>query len=382
MRALIAERLVLEPASAAQPAHLLPVRAAAHDADAAVPRPRCATRRARRATCRCWWASAVFFPFLRLARRLGGRRGPPLAAVRAGRLAAAHPGVDDGGQRGALPAALGRRARAAARRAATSGAAGRRFALAGLLGVAGGAHPLRRLAGAAADALVGARCSAARRACPVARAWRCVRSARRPLLPAAWLAWSAARGGDRSSSRTTSANDHAGLAAGAQARYGAALGAGCASWGSGRLAFAAAMTPPGLAAGGARARRGVCAPALARRSGRAGRGRSRRRRCTSRRGCCCLSFEPLAALRAGAGDAAAAARRGGGPPSARERRFRAAHAGRRRSPSPSRSGWSPRWGARASGRGAESMGALTRLDAEDRALAAHLRAHRPPHAPS
>ena len=40
MRALIAERMVLDPASAADPAHLLPVRPAAHDADAPVHRAR------------------------------------------------------------------------------------------------------------------------------------------------------------------------------------------------------------------------------------------------------------------------------------------------------------------------------------------------------
>ena len=38
MRALVAERMVLDPASAAVPAHVLPVRTAAHDADAAVHR--------------------------------------------------------------------------------------------------------------------------------------------------------------------------------------------------------------------------------------------------------------------------------------------------------------------------------------------------------
>ena len=75
MRALIAERLVLEPASAAHAAHLLPVRSAAHHADAAVHRAR-PRRAAVVALPVAAGGLAAFFPFLALRGGWPARRTP------------------------------------------------------------------------------------------------------------------------------------------------------------------------------------------------------------------------------------------------------------------------------------------------------------------
>ena len=56
----------------------------------------------------------MLFPFLAFARRLVGQRGRRAGDVRAGAVAAARAGVDDRRQRGAVPAAVGLRAGAAA----------------------------------------------------------------------------------------------------------------------------------------------------------------------------------------------------------------------------------------------------------------------------
>ena len=144
------------------------------------------------------------------------------------------------------------------------------------------------------------------------------------------------------------------------------------------LAFAAAMTPAGLLFAGAGAARrwrdALAAPPALRRARRGARAPG------SLPGAGAAAAELRAArpLRAGPGRAAAAARGGGAC-----RRTRAGPACAAvplaRGLSPADLAWSPRSGAatRIWG-GAESMGALTRLDDEDRALAAHLRAHRPP----
>ncbi len=106
-----------------RPAHLLSVRAAAHDADAAVHR----ARSARAALVALSVAArrdrgAVSVPGVRAPP--GGRAGRRARDVRARAVAAAHPGVDDRGQRGAVPAAVGVRARTAAGRARQPAAAG------------------------------------------------------------------------------------------------------------------------------------------------------------------------------------------------------------------------------------------------------------------
>jgi len=197
------------------------------------------------------------------------------------------------------------------------------------------------------------------------------------LLPAAWLAWGAARSDDPLFFAHYITADHAGLAATASARYGFWLGR-LRQLGVWVLAFAAAMTIPALV---------LAARAL-------GGGR-RRLSATARlvavaalgppavylaRGLVLGSFEPLARFALVPGTlllplAAAAV------PVARMRGFRVCTAAAAVAFSIAV------WLVATLGRdriwpGAESMGALTRLDAEDRALAAHLRAHRPPHAPA
>jgi hypothetical protein len=195
------------------------------------------------------------------------------------------------------------------------------------------------------------------------------------ILPAGWLAWGALSGGDPLFFAHYISSDHASLAASAGARYGALLGR-ARQLGVWSLAFVAAMTVPGaILAGLALARRwralpgemwvvvvaALGPPAL-----------------YLARGLAFQSFEPLARfalvpgallLPFGVWELA--------PERARAFRivtFMSAAAfslgvwlvatvGRERI-------WA----------GAESMGALTRLDGEDRALAAHLRLVRAPDA--
>jgi 4-amino-4-deoxy-L-arabinose transferase-like glycosyltransferase len=194
------------------------------------------------------------------------------------------------------------------------------------------------------------------------------------LLPAAWVVWSALRTDDALFFFHYISKDHAQLAATALSRFGAVLGR-ARQIGIWALAFTASMTPwlafvalrssRAIAARASGSARVVLVAALAPIALYLAQGLGR------------LSFEPLprfaivpgalllpfaaafvarerlAAARVlvpalGAGFAFAA--------------FVIACAGHPRI-----------WG------GAESMGALTRLDGEDRALAAHLRAHRAPH---
>jgi hypothetical protein len=197
------------------------------------------------------------------------------------------------------------------------------------------------------------------------------------VLPAAWVAWSAARTDDPIFFFHYITNDHAQLAAAVLARYGAALGR-ARQLGIWSLAFVAAMTPLlaiGLASalvGRARrpraplsaAARVSLAAALAPPALYLGQGLLR------------LGFEPLprfalvpgtvllpfaAALVPAARLAAARAGIALGAVAFAATVWAVATVGRARI-----------WG------GAESLGALTRLDDEDRALAAYLRAHRAP----
>jgi hypothetical protein len=196
------------------------------------------------------------------------------------------------------------------------------------------------------------------------------------VLPAAWLAWGARAGGDPLFFAHYIMTDHADVAGDVAGRFGPVLGR-ARQLGIWLVAFLAAMTLPGAAlavAAIARGWRRLAAPArivvvaalappalyLA-------------------RGLLLQQFEPLARFALVPGTlllplAAAVV------PAARGRAFRAATAtaavvfslvvwlvataGRERI-------WA----------GAESMGALTRLDGEDRALAAAIRARRAPHAP-
>jgi 4-amino-4-deoxy-L-arabinose transferase-like glycosyltransferase len=198
-------------------------------------------------------------------------------------------------------------------------------------------------------------------------------------LPLAWLAWGARAGGDPLFFAHYIMTDHAGLAAEVAGRFGPLLGR-ARQLGIWTLAFVAAMTLPGAIAAGlalARARRAGAAwspamrivvvaalgpPAL-----------------YLARGLLLQSFEPLArfALVPGALLLPLAATV---VPAARVPRFRVAAAAAAVAFSlaiglVATAGRDRIWA------GAESMGAVTRLDREDRALARHLRAERRPHEP-
>jgi len=201
-------------------------------------------------------------------------------------------------------------------------------------------------------------------------------------LPIAWLAWGARVGGDPLFFAHYIMSDHAGLAADVVGRFGPLLGR-ARQVGIWTLAFVAAMTLPGLLAAGV---------ALA----RARRARQDRSRLSPAmrivvvaalsppalylaRGLLLLSFEPLArfALIPGALLLPLAAT---AVPASFTRRFRVATGAAAVAFSIAV------WLVATVGRdriwaGAESMGAVTRLDGEDRALARWLRAHRRPHEP-
>lgn len=369
MRALIAERLVLEPATAARPRtycqfgplHTTLMRPfLALDPDA--------PRSSRYLSLLC--GLGVFFPFFAFARRLVGQRRAELAAF-ALAVSPLHVQASTTASSEALylllwVSAIDRLLAALeTRRLGT-------FALAGLLAslaavtrydawlalpmVAVAAWWLARGPGGAAATrglVVFAVCAA--------------------IFPVGWLAWGAAAGGDPFFFAHYISSDHAELAATAAARYGALLGR-ARQLGVWSLAFVAAMTPPGLVLAGRALARGprALSPAM-RLVVVAALGPPA---IYLAQGLLAQSFEPLArfALVPGALLLPLAA---GAVPLERSRAFRAgafasavlfslavwlvATVGRERI-------WA----------GAESMGALTRLDAEDRALAAHLRAVRRP----
>jgi 4-amino-4-deoxy-L-arabinose transferase-like glycosyltransferase len=388
MRALIAERMVLDPASAARPSTYCqfgPLHTTLMRPFIAL--DRFAPRSSRILSLLA--GIAVFFPFLALARRLARSFGPagavkqdPALAERRATIAAfalavspLHLQASTTASSEALYLLLWV---VALERLLAALATGRLrwFALSGLF--ASLAAVTRYDAWIALPLLTGA-------------AWLFARPGRRASLPgatagglaifaataatfpAAWLLWGKLAGGDPLFFAHYISSDHASLAASAGAQYGALLGR-ARQLGVWSLAFIAAMTLPGAVA---------VVVALV-----------RRRRVLSpeawivlvaalgppalylARGLFFQSFEPLArfALVPGAlllplGAAAL--------PLERARAFRAltfasaaafsvgvwlvATAGRARI-------WA----------GAESMGALTRLDGEDRALAAHLRSVRPP----
>ena len=185
-----------------RPAHVLPVRTAAHDADAAVHRAGSAGAAIVALSCRCSPASRCCFPFLAFARRLVGQRGRRAGDVRAGAVAAARAGVDDRRQRGAVPAALGLRAGATARRARRAGACGRSPSP----GCSRRWRPSRattrgwRCRSSVLAAWRVRAAAIAARCCP---GWRCSRCARRRCRSPGWPG-ARARAAIRSSSRTTS----------------------------------------------------------------------------------------------------------------------------------------------------------------------------------
>jgi 4-amino-4-deoxy-L-arabinose transferase-like glycosyltransferase len=206
-------------------------------------------------------------------------------------------------------------------------------------------------------------------------------------LPAAWVAWGAVATDDPIFFFHYISNDHAQLAASALARYGAALGR-ARQLGIWSLAFVAAMTPPLALAALAAALR----PSLRRRVERpvaAARARAAMRvvlvaglapvALYLAQGLVRLGFEPLPRFALVPGvlllPLAAAALSPALLPAARAAvpLAAAAFAAVVLFVASSFPRGERLWG------GAESLGALTRLDLEDRALADYLRAHRAPH---
>ncbi len=394
MRALIAERMVLDPASAAVPrtyCQFGPLHTTLMRPFIAL--DRFAPRSSRYLSLLA--GIAVFFPFLAFARRLIGSFGSSGGADAAGRE----------------PTATDRRAKLAAfalavsplhLQASTTASSEALYLLLWVLalerllaGIATGRLRTFVLAGFCASLAAVTRYDAWI-ALPlvVGAVWLLTRrrrggsgqgapvgglaifAATAAIFPAAWLLWGARAGGDPLFFAHYISNDHAGLAATASAHYGALLGR-ARQVGVWSLAFVAAMTLPVLLlATRALVRRWrdlpseiwiVVVAALGPPALYLGRG------------LVFQSFEPLARFALVPGAlllplAAAAI------PLPRARAFRVATfaSGALFSVAV--------WLVATVGReriwaGAESMGALTRLDGEDRALATHLRSVRPPGAP-
>ncbi len=369
MRALIAERFVLDPSSATVPrtyCQFGPLHTTLMRPFIAL--DGYAPRSSRYLSLLC--GLLVFFPFLALARRLVGGARAELAAF-ALAVSPLHLQASTTASSEALYLLLWVAALERLLAALESRKPGT-FAVAGLL--ASLAAVTRYDAWLALPMVAVAAAWLARKTDPVsALRGLAVFALTAAIFPLAWLGWGAAAGGDPLFFAHYISSDHAGLGATAAARYGA-LGGRARQLGVWSLAFLAAMTPPGALLAARALARGVRAlspamrlvvvaalgpPAI-----------------YLAEGLVAQSFEPLARFALVPGAlllplAAAAV------PLDRARAFR--------------------WGAFASaaafsvvvwlvatvGRqriwaGAESMGALTRLDGEDRALAAHLRAVRRP----
>jgi hypothetical protein len=369
MRALIAERLVLEPASATQPrtyCQFGPLHTTLMRPFIAL--DGYAPRSSRYLSLLV--GLGVFLPFLALARRLCGDRAP--LALFALAVSPLHIQASTTAASEALYLLLWVGALERLLAALESGRLPT-YAVAGLLGSLAAltrydawlALPLTAIA-----ALLFAPAGKHRWA-GLALFAACAAS-----LPAAWLVWSGVVGGDAFFFAHYISADHAELAAQARAKFGPVLGR-LRQLGIWTLAFAGAMTVPGLALAARTLRRGRAAitppmriclvaglapPAI-----------------YLAQGLLLQSFEPLArfALVPGAlllPVAAAAV------PEGRDRLFRGAALG-------SAVAFSVVvWLVATVGRdriwaGAESMGAVTRLDGEDRAVAGYLRARRPLHVP-
>ena len=366
MRALIAERMNLEPASAANPrtyCQFGPLHTALMRPFLAL--DPCAPRSSRYLSLLA--GVAVFFPFRRLARRLVGSFRADLAAFG---LALSPLAVQAATT--AASEALYLLLFVAALERLLAGVADPRpgrFAVAGLL--ASLAAVTRYDAWLAVPAAAGAAWLWAEHRPGLGRGLLIFLGSA-ALLPLAWVVWGGLRTDDPIFFAHYITQDHANLAANAVARYGALVGR-VRQLGIWVLSFVAAMTLPlavGAAVGCRRWRRlspamrivlaaALVPPAL-----------------YLAKGLCFLSFEPLSrfALVPGVLLLPLAATV---VPTARARAFRATVAA-------TAFGFSAAVLVAAWARpgriwtGAESMGMLTRLDAEDRALADYLRAHRRP----
>ena len=372
MRALIAQRMVLDPASAAVPRtycqfgplHTTLMRPfIAFDSYA--------PRSSRYLSLLC--GLAVFFPFLAFARRLVGDARAPLAAF-ALAVSPLHLQASTTASSEALYLLLWVAALERLLAALDQPRLGT-FAVAGLL--ASLAAVTRYDAWLALPMVAAAAWWLNRKPDPAsATRGLIVFALAASIFPIAWLAWGAASGGDPLFFAHYISSDHAGLGATAAARYGAWLGR-ARQLGVWSLAFLAAMTPLGAVLALLALKRGALSlspamrlvvvaalgpPAI-----------------YLAEGLIAQSFEPLArfALVPGALLLPLAV---SAVPIDRVERARAFRAGL----FASAVAFSVAvWLVATVGReriwaGAESMGALTRLDGEDRALAAHLRAVRRP----
>jgi hypothetical protein len=369
MRALIAERMVLEPATAAIPrtyCQFGPLHTTLMRPFIAL--DSYAPRSSRYLSLLC--GLAVFFPFLAFARRLVGEARGQLAAL-ALAVSPLHLQASTTASSEALYLLLWVSALERLLAALESRKLGT-FAVAGLL--ASLAAVTRYDAWLALPMVALAAWWFARRPQPAsATRGLAVFALAASIFPIAWLVWGAASGGDPFFFAHYISSDHAGLGATAAGRYGAWLGR-ARQLGVWALAFLAAMTPVGAVLAALALKRGVRALSPAMRVAVvAALGPPA---IYLAEGLIAQSFEPLArfALVPGALLLPLAVT---AVPLERARAFRAgtfasatafalivwlvATVGRERI-------WA----------GAESMGALTRLDGEDRALAAHLRAVRRP----
>ena len=374
MRALIAERMVLEPASAAEPrtyCQFGPLHTTLMRPFIAL--DPLAPRSSRYLSLLA--GVAVLFPFLAFARRLVGPTGAELAtfalAVSPLHVQASTTAASEALYLLLWVCALERLLAALTQRRPTT------FAIAGLLASLAAvtrydawlALPIAVLAALIFSA--GER----RRLIPGLAVFSlCAAS-----LPVAWMAWGARAGGDPLFFAHYIMTDHAGLAADMAGRFGPLLGR-ARQLGIWSLAFVATMTLPGLLAAGFAIARGWRSGPLAAVPMRivvvAALGPPA---LYLVRGLALQSFEPLArfAIVPGALLLPLAAT---AVPAVRARGFRIAAVATAAAFSVAV------WLVAAAGRdriwaGAESMGAVTRLDGEDRALAHHLRSHRGAHEP-
>jgi hypothetical protein len=369
MRAIIAERMVIDPASATHPrtyCQFGPLHTTLMRPFLTLDRD--APRSSRYLSLLC--GLAVFFPFFAFARRLVGEARAPLAAF-ALAVSPLHLQASTTASSEALYLLLWV---SAIERllAALETKRLRTFALGGVLAslaavtrydawlalpmVAVAAWAFNRRPDAAATLrglAVFALCAAS--------------------FPVLWLGWGAAAGGDPLFFAHYISSDHAGLGATAAARYGALLGR-ARQVGVWALAFLAAMTPVGAVLAAAALKRGARAFSPAMRVALvAALGPPA---VYLAEGLVAQSFEPLArfALVPGALLLPLAV---GAVPLERARAYRLGALASAAALS------LVMWLVATVGReriwaGAESMGALTRLDREDRALADHLRAVRQP----
>jgi hypothetical protein len=369
MRALIAERMVIDPASAAHPrtyCQFGPLHTTLMRPFLALDRD--APRSSRYLSLLC--GLAVFFPFFAFARRLAGEARAPLAAF-ALAVSPLHLQASTTASSETLYLLLWVSAIERLLAALETGRV-RTFAVAGIC--ASLAAVTRYDAWLALPMVAVAAWWFARRPDPAAATrGLAVFALCAAIFPALWLSWGAVASDDPFFFAHYISSDHAGLAATAAARYGALLGR-LRQIGVWTLAFLAAMTPVGAVLAAAGLKRGARALSPAMRVAMvAALGPPA---LYLAQGLIAQSFEPLArfALVPGALLLPLAVSL---VPLERARAFRlgalasaavfslaiwlVATVGRERI-------WA----------GAESMGALTRLDGEDRALAAHLRAIRQP----